>query len=328
MQLRMRTLPVLAGFLASLAAASLSGCSDEESPPVTDDDDDDDDVVGDPDAGSSELAPPEQGKGFQIISPEVVLAPGDEKTFCFYTSVPLDQAVGVKRWESQMTPGSHHLIVYFVPDEGSFPEGEITENCGLAGTGIWTYASQSPYLSQPLPDGIGMQVGARQKLYVQMHYLNAGTQELRAHVAVNGHTFDSGESYVPAAAYVTYDTRIRVEPHAAGFVEDDCAVPDGLKFFTVSTHAHRFSTKTEVRDGDSMIFQSEDWEHPGTKDWADPFYQFQNSLHYRCEYQNDTDDPVVEGQSAVTNEMCMAVGYVFPSEQPVFCYDGQLLTGF
>jgi len=304
---------------ASAIALTLSACSDNGGQA------DDDDVTGEPDAGapSDELAPPEVG--FQILTPEIVLAPGDEKTYCYYTSVPIDAAVGVKRWESQMTQGSHHLIVFFTGDS-AVPDGTLTEQCGSAGGGpIWTYASQSPHQEAIMPAGVGMRVGARQKLFVQMHYLNASTQELRAHVAVNGHTYGSDESYIPAAAYVTYDTRIDIAPHSEGSTEGTCAVPADVDFFTLSTHSHHFSTHTEVRDGDSMVFQSEDWEHPGTVDWGAPsFYRFQSSLTYRCEYQNNTDDPVTEGDSARTNEMCMAVGYMFPAEQPVFCYDGQV----
>jgi hypothetical protein len=311
---------------AAATALALSACSDSGGDPPADDDDDDDDQVGEPDggSGSEELAPPEFG--FQIVTPEIVLAPGDERTFCYYTTAPIDADVGVKRWESQMTPGSHHLIVYFT-DDSSIPDGTLTEQCGSAGAGpIWTYASQSPRQEALMPSGVGMRVAAGQKLFIQMHYLNAGTQELRAHVAVNGHTYGADESYIPAAAYVTYDSRIQIAPHSQGSAEGSCAVPSDVEFFTLSTHAHHFSTRTEVRDGDTMVFQSDDWEHPGKIDWAAPsFYRFQNDLHYRCEYENNTDDPVSEGDSARTDEMCMAVGYIFPSERPVFCYDGYVL---
>jgi hypothetical protein len=164
-----------------------------------------------------------------------------------------------------MTPGSHHLIVFFT-DGPQQPDGTLTENCGFAGSGIgpvWTYSAGTPYHEQVLPAGVGMRVGARQSLFVQMHYLNVGTTELRASVRVNGHTYAAGDEYIPAAAYVTYNTEINIPPNSEGFAEGSCAVPPEANFYALSTHSQRFSVHTEVHDGDDMVFQSDDWEHPG-----------------------------------------------------------------
>jgi hypothetical protein len=40
-----------------------------------------------------------------------------------------------------------------------------------------------------MPAGIGMTVPARQKVYVQMHYLNAGDQDLQANAIIDGETY-------------------------------------------------------------------------------------------------------------------------------------------
>jgi hypothetical protein len=71
-----------------------------------------------------------------------------------------------------------------------------------------------------------------------------------------------------------------------------------------------------------------DWEHPGTTTWSAPsFYQFStNTLTSDCTYDNNNaDDPnhlktITSGQSAVTNEMCMATGYFFPATGASICY--------
>jgi len=158
---------------------------------------------------------------------------------------------------------------------------------------------------------------------VQMHYLNATPSAIDAHVTVNAETYEEGESYMPAAPFITFHAAIHLEPLAAGYAEDTCTVPPGMKFFTLSTHAHKRATHTEVRDGDTVVFSSDNWEHPGATDWRDaPYYEFSGDLSYRCDYQNDLNQDVNTGDSAATDEMCMAVGYMFPANNPSYCIGG------
>jgi len=307
-------------------AIGLAACGEDPPPPGGNPD------AAPPDPDSGVVDPPPPATGFQVVTPEHTLAPGEESTWCYYTHLPNPAEVGVKRWESTMTPGSHHLIVY-TTRQPLHPDGTLTQDCGGAGVGggldapIWTYASQESHQEQVMPDGIGMTVAAGQPAFIQMHYLNATDEELKVHVTLNAHTYGAGEEYVKAAAYVTYNTQIRVPRDQAASAEGSCAVPPDARFFAVSTHAHRFSTHTEVRDGGSMVFQSSDWEHPGQKTWgADPFFRFSSGkLTYHCDYFQSEYDLVVEGPSAQTNEMCMAVGYFFPADGPKFCVDSTLL---
>jgi len=56
------------------------------------------------------------------VTPSVTTAPGEEKFFCYATSLPSTATVGVKSWSSKMTSGSHHMIVFaseepYAPDD-------------------------------------------------------------------------------------------------------------------------------------------------------------------------------------------------------------------
>lgn len=67
-----------------------------------------------------------------------------------------------------------------------------------------------------------------------------------------------------------------------------------------------------------MVFSSNDWEHPGTQLFSAPeFYRFASGeLTWECTYNNTGDNAgrtVTAGQSAKTDEMCMATGYYFPA---------------
>jgi hypothetical protein len=177
-----------------------------------------------------------------------------------------------------------------------------------------------------MPAGIGIGLAAGQQMVIEMHYLNASPQPLTAHVTLEGETYRADEEFTPASAFITYAQSIEIAPHGVGSFDGSCAVPEGAKFFTMSTHAHRRATLTRVTDDGEMLFESDDWESPGGRTWdAEPFYEFGRSLDYHCEYQNDLGQTVRTGPSADTDEMCMAVGYFFPATEPVFCVDSYVI---
>jgi hypothetical protein len=288
-------------FFVSIASLALAACGGGG--------DGDDDTPG-PDG------PPAPAEGFRIQTPPIRIEPGQEITYCYYTTINIPRTMGVKKWSSTMTPGSHHLIVFF--QEHGQADGHIDTGCGGVGGGVsnlpvWTYSAQTPEQSQSMPAGVGMLVNQGQKAYVQMHYFNASDAPLDASVTIDAEAYTAEETYTPAAAFVTYNTEIDIAPNSTDFVQGSCSVPAGTKFFTMSTHAHKHATLTRVTDGSDMVFESTMWEHPGAETWdTDPFYEFASGqLTYRCEYNNTTAQPVREGDSAATDEMCMAVGYYF-----------------
>jgi hypothetical protein len=276
---------------------------------------------------------------FTVQSPDLVIAAGQEVTKCYYFHTPNTTELPITKWESHMTPGSHHMIMFW--GSSSQPaDGTIDEDCGVGnGTSsipIWVYASQTPdqTLQIPTDDGTGTPLGqpvpANQPAVFQMHYLNEGETDLTVHVQLSAYALPPGTKYTETDAFVTYNANISIPSEAVGVVATDtCQTPGGGKFWTMSTHSHKQSVKTDVKDNQgNVIFQSTDWQHPGATDWSAPsFYQFpNNSLTVDCTYNNnDPNDPnslttIHDGPSAQTNEMCMATGYFFPATGAQFCY--------
>jgi hypothetical protein len=64
------------------------------------------------------------------------------------------------------------------------------------------------------------------------------------------------------------------------------------------------------------IVHTTDWEHPDVGLWNAPNYltvKAGDSFTYSCAYTNNSASPVLVGETAATNEMCMAIGYYFPA---------------
>ena len=208
----------LAASLSLVTLGGLAACG-------TDSGAGDDDTSAD--AGTVDGDPPPPTSGFQIRTPDIEIGAGQEVTYCYYTTIDTTDAVGVKRWTSSMTPGSHHLILYFTNDQQQ-PDGTLTQDCGVTGSGlnfpIWTYSAQSPENEALMPDGVGMSVGAHQHAFVQMHYLNTNpSAPITAHVSINAETYEPGTSYQRAAAYITYNTSINVPAGSTGSSTAACA---------------------------------------------------------------------------------------------------------
>lgn len=292
------------------------------------------DDAPEPDGGGIE--PP--ARGFQIVSPDITIEPGQEITYCYYFRTPNTEDLVIKKWTSSMTPGSHHMIMYTTTSDSKPPGTVSDQSCGNFSVGnipSWTYAAQNPEAEVALPpdDGngvpLGQEIPANTAGYFQMHYLNATDEPIQAHVTLNAVAHEAGVAYTKTAPYITYNAQISIPPNAMGDVERmTCAVPAGVKFWSMSTHSHKQSVATSVKDGQpnssALAFESTDWEHPGSETWMQaPFFTFAtNQLTYECRYNNigsNSGSTVSSGPSAETDEMCMATGYYFPATKPLIC---------
>jgi hypothetical protein len=288
-------------------------------------------------ACGSDGVEPTETVGFQIISPEVTIEPGQEITYCYYFQTSNTEDVVIRKWSSSMTPGSHHMIMYTTYREAA-PAGTLTDdgcNQSLSNLPAWTYATQTPEDSVALPadDGTGKPLGQEIEAgtygYLEMHYFNGTDEPIVAHVEVTAEPLPRDTDYTPTATYVTFNPDISIPPGAMGHLESaTCDTPADTQFWMLSTHAHKQAKTTTIKNGlaasTTIPFTSDDWEHPGAVAWMDaPFYTFETGkLTYECTYDNtgsNANRTVTSCSSAATNEMCMATGYYFPAAKPLFC---------
>lgn len=261
---------------------------------------------------------------FEIKSTDILLPAGQEFTKCFYFHTGNAASVAINKWVSDMTPGSHHMIMFLNKSGASQPaDGTIDENCGFGNSTsnipAWTYAAATPHLEEVMPtdDGAGkplaQNIAANTPGFLQMHYLNASDTDLMVHVDVKAYALPDGATYTPTAPYITYTKNFSV-PTGTSTVTGSCPAPTGAKFWTMSSHTHKQGTEVKISDSSSMVYDSTDWEHPMIKNWSTaPFYTFaSNMVSWACSYENP-GATIMEGQSAQYNEMCMATGYFFPA---------------
>jgi len=283
-------------------------------------------------APSSNNPPRPPDVGVQFSPPVRVVMPGEQFYECYFTSLPSDVDIGTRRLASWMTTGSHHLVVY-TTNKPTQPDGTFAD-CPDERVGsredppVWLYATQQHESEFRTPSGVAIPLKAHQPLIFNMHYLNTTSSAMNMKVWLNVE-YETA-AFQKAGSYVTFDTQIAVPPNATQVVSGNCNVPEGAKFFAMSTHSHAHTVYADAvkwragQPGDSLV-KTTDWAHAAMVRWAVPPYMTfapGEQLHYECKYMNTTTVTVGVGNSSLTDEMCMAIGYYFPAaEGGTFCED-------
>jgi hypothetical protein len=271
---------------------------------------------------NGKLTPPAAADGFQLATPSFDLLPGQEVFKCYHVAVPNDAEFPVGEWDGQMSPGSHHFILYRSASDNTasdtLTDGACTQ--GFGGT-TWLYTQGTPRSHLLFPDGVAMPLSAHEKLNFDMHYINTTSETLHAQVVLNVNKVKAAE-FQKADAQISFNVSINVPAHGTQTVSGDCTPPPGAKYFVMQTHTHKHATVAVINRklangqmGEELVHTT-NWDNPEIRVWHDaPFLTFEagEKFHYSCTFQNDTNASIRVGVSADTNEMCMAEGYFFPA---------------
>jgi hypothetical protein len=277
------------------------------------------------DAATGTLHAPAAGDGVQITTTGFDLAPGAEKFTCYHAEIPLDGEIDVHYYESKMSPGSHHFILYKSATDTS-AVGTMDQTGCLTDFTNWIYSSAQPHIDLRMPENVAMVLSAHQRVLFDMHYIN--TTDKTQHVQVQLNVITAKGTFQKAAPLISFNTGIRIPAHGMQTVGGDCTPGNGAKFFYMLTHTHRrgqLATITRVMANGQMgeqLIKSTNWDIPEDKSWVDaPYLTFAagEKFHYSCEYMNDLNQVVTAGPSANTNEMCMAITYYFPASAGGSC---------
>lgn len=302
----------------------------------------DDDTTMPPDGGGTTTPPPDAGglsppaHGFQLVTPKIPIQPHQQISYCYYFQTPNTANLRVGKWES-WTPNVHDTVLYMTHNKAGEP-GALThdDSCGTAVDGggpVWTYAAQDPgqdynAIAMPSDDGTGKPIGQLVKPgqfgFILMHFNNASDQVVEGYVELNANAYDDAAAVTLAAPYVTYAVGFRIPPGGTSVPSTfstapiTCTIPPAPdqstpKFFAITTHTFQQGIRATVKDGATTVFQSTNWERPGSRSMA-PFYTFASGgLTFQCDYVNPHLYSIPTGIDPATDEQCITIGYFFPA---------------
>lgn len=239
------------------------------------------------------------------------LAPGEEAFFCQTFANPFGGAVDVLQSESFMTPGSHHMFVFY--EEGA-TDGPVHDCNGLEYKRT-LHVAQTPQVLTKYPTGVGRHVEASSGLKVLAHYLNTGTQPLSAKITVVFQVSPAGTVQSQAAALFYNNMDVSVPPMAAGTAQKTCTLPWDVKLIDAVSHMHKWGVKFEAKTAaGTVIYAGTEWAEPQVKVFEPPLELPKGTdITFTCSYQNTTNGTLTFGESAAANEMCILNGTYFPA---------------
>src|SRR3954452_2699697 len=86
-------------------------------------------------AGDDDILDP--NPAFEIHSSDITVQPGEEFTKCFYFTMPNTEKLAVHKWVSDLSPGSHHMIMFRTLTGGQPADGTIDDCSGSAAIPIF-----------------------------------------------------------------------------------------------------------------------------------------------------------------------------------------------
>ena len=274
------------------------------------------------------LEPPEHG--FQVRSVGTSIEPGEDVEYCEIVQVPGDpsETYYVNRFESEMTLGSHHLIV------AAIEPGSPTEANAAVGDRIKCFqtsafgddldpvtGNQLPYHEESFPEGVGRTYRGGQLLVFDYHYFNTTPDPLAAKAAVNFHTVDADRVQKIARNFGFYNFGISIPPGEEASFTTECSFDHDILVHKLTRHTHKWGTDFTVwyaggaREGQE-IFTSPNYEtvdhvfdEPITMTAGEGF-------RFECAFKNTEVHPLEFGVKA-TDEMCILFGVWWEAdEQP------------
>lgn len=243
------------------------------------------------------------------LSPFTVL-PGEEVYKCQNFKNPFGVEAEIARFESHMTPGSHHLLLFY---KKAVTEDAPLEDCSGLEFAATPYSTQLPDDELGFPEGVAGLLAPDRGLRVQSHYLNVSDQPIEAHVEVKLHLAKPGTVKEHAGILFVVEPNIAIAPGSKDVVQHDCAIPHDMNLIKAASHMHKHGTKFTASIAGATVFETDTWDDPPPALFNPPkAVKALDPLHFECHFTNDSSDTLTFDESAKNNEMCIFVAAFYP----------------
>ena len=257
-----------------------------------------------------------------IVTPELIVEPGEEKMFCLHVQadreLALDTFVGL---QGQM---GHHIALYTTT--APKPHGTI-EDCTSAEA---NRPLQWFVVTIGLPAGKAIRIPTGMHYVLQFHYINIGDDPMRVRDVGRIHLVDPATVTTWVSTLTAQSFALQLPPGASR-KQWQCTLPADRELLAVFGHMHEQGARYELAIGVnpdtlSALHVVEPWT-PALRD-APPLATFYAApvplaagtiLRTTCDWHN-TLDRVIE----YPEEMCLTFAYVGGSDELIQCLpDGE-----
>ncbi len=243
---------------------------------------------------------------------------GGEVFKCQNFANPFGGDAEIREWESHMTTGSHHLLVFYQPNA---TDGAI-EDCSGLEFHSGPFGAQTPDATISYPDGIAALLPAGTGLRFASHYLNATQQPITATVKLIMRRAAQGTVHDHAGIFFFNNVQLFIPATGMPYtVTKTCTAPTDMNLLYSTGHMHRHATNLTAMLNGQPLYTTDKWDGSPFQQYLPPtMVKKGDQITFTCTYVNDTGAPLIFGESAQTNEMCIFDGQFYPSTgQDIVC---------
>jgi hypothetical protein len=241
-----------------------------------------------------------------------------EVFYCQTFANPWGKQVDIKTYDLTMDKGSHHMFAFY---QGSATNGAVAP-CAAGGITFapFTFVSQSPTATMTFPKTIGATLPTTTGFNMMVHYLNAGTTTLTAHVSLTMYVAKSGVVTQHAGVIFENNATMSVPPSSMNYPSTNAnTLSQDVYILESTSHMHKFGTSftatyTPPGGAAQPLFSTDQWEEPAPKVFSSPLHIPSGStITWTCLDTNpDPKNTLMFGEYAQTNVMCISVSIFYP----------------
>lgn len=222
------------------------------------------------------------------------------------------QAVDINRYDLEMNPGSHHMLLFY--SQGAVNGPVIDCPSGGLQVGPYTFGAQSQKATEVYPAGIGAAIPAGTGFTLNAHYINTGSTPIEAAVKVTMYVAQPGTVMQHVGVLQFIQIGLSVPPNGQPSTSTaSCSISQDMNLLSASSHMHRRATHFVATTGATMLYETDTWSDPVARTFSPPLALAANSsIQWSCTYVNDTASALTFGESAATNVMCNFGATFFP----------------
>ncbi len=267
-------------------------------------------VTRDSDAGASN---PGVAYAVTLKLASFTVPPNTEAWKCQDFASPFGgDAVDLVGWDFDMTPGSHHMTLFNTPGASNGPLVDCLD--GPPKDTSYAFGAQTAKASFRFPKGIGERIPGSLGFTINSHYVNTTASPIQAEVVIRALVAAPGVVTTHAGGYEGVLLTIAVPPtHGKPVsVGSSCTIPQDMYLVAASGHMHdRGSHFVATSGGKSLVETDEVGAAPTT--FSPPvLLKAGTDITWSCLYDNETNQNLVYGPSALTNVMCNTVLTFYP----------------
>jgi hypothetical protein len=226
------------------------------------------------------------------------------------------QDVAIGETTSDMTPGSHHMHVFYGQGTPLHPSVAPCENPNEFRPLL--HISTLPHLSSKYDPGTAAKLKGTTGLRLQVHYLNTTDAPVEVHVTFMLTKVDPASVQRWVAQMHFNRVSMTIPPGTGTTISTSCTIPQTfgpIGILSAISHMHKRGVHfTATTSTGVALLDTTNWDDPPPTEYATPvMLDPGDTIDWACSYDNTTGATLTYGDSAEKNEMCIYIARFFSS---------------